>query len=158
MKESLFNIIASRIPGASVLDLFSGTGSLGIEALSRGASKAVFVDMSRECANIISQNLTHTKLSEKASVITGNVSSALKRPDMDKMQFDIIFMDPPYNKNLVQETLEILASGSFLYDGGLVAVERSLKDNVPERFGDLVLIRNQKYGDTVLTFYEFDKQ
>jgi len=89
-----------------VLDLFSGTGNLGIEALSRGAKDAVFVDKSEQCIGLIKENLLHTKLSEKSTTIKGEVVEILKRLSIKGEKYDLIFLDPPYNKSLVEETLK----------------------------------------------------
>ena len=99
VKESLFNIISGLIPKARVLDVYAGTGSIGIEALSRGAEFAVFVDKSNECSRIIRENLVSTKLIDKASVITGDIFITLNKISKNNKKFDIIFLDPPYKKS-----------------------------------------------------------
>lgn len=154
VKESLFNIISGYILDSNVLDLFAGTGNLGIEALSRGAYSAVFVDLSVECFNIINENLVHTKLADRATVITGEAVNVLDRLKVQNKKFDIIFLDPPYNKNLIQETLKIIDKNDIISDNGIVIAEKDIADIIPEEQGTLKLIRNQKYGDTVLAFYK----
>jgi 16S rRNA (guanine966-N2)-methyltransferase len=154
VKESLFNIITSYILDADVLDLFAGTGNLGIEALSRGAASAVFVDKSQECYNVIKDNLSHTKLEENAAVIAGDVFNTVDRLSKENKKFDIIFLDPPYNKNLIEETLKIIDKNDIINDNGIVITEKDIADIIPEEVGKLKLARNQKYGDTVLSFYK----
>lgn len=155
VKESLFNIISAYIPDATVLDLFAGTGNLGIEALSRGAKFAVFVDKSRECYNIIMENLNHTKLFDKAKVLTADVTAGLISTLNEVEKFDVIFLDPPYNKNLIQETLNFVIKSDIIKKNGIIVAERDVDDVLPEEIGNLRLIRNQKYGDTILSFYAF---
>lgn len=153
VKESLFNIISGVISDAVVLDLYAGTGNLGIEALSRGARKAVFVDRSRESVSVIRDNLTHTKLGDRAEIINNDVSVALKKLSRSNMKFDLIFLDPPYGKGLVQKTLELLVTYDIVKENCIVVAEHSALDEVPGEAGCLRLIREQKYGDTKLSFY-----
>lgn len=154
VKESLFNIIYGYVHDSDVLDLFAGTGSLGIEALSRGAKSAVFVDKSKDCFDIIKDNLNHTKLVDKATVIASEVIGALDRLKSENKKFDIIFLDPPYYKNLIEETLNIIDKNGIISDNGIVIAEKNIADIIPEELGMLKLVRNQKYGDTVLAFYK----
>jgi len=141
------------IAGAHILDLYAGTGSLGIEALSRGAEYAVFVDRSQECFRIIKENLEHTKLADKSLVIAGNVENAIKKLYEESKKFDIVFMDPPYNKNLVEETLNTLMENDIIKANGIIAAEMDIDDKVSERYGTFEKVRSQKYGDTVLTLF-----
>lgn len=149
-------MIAGFIPDADVLDLFAGTGSLGIEALSRGAKSAVFIDKSPECCKLIKDNLAHTKLSDRAEVFVGEIPGALEKLAERSIQFDIIFLDPPYGKNFIEEALKIIEKNDIINFKGIVAAERDVNDRVPDGVGKLKLIRNQRYGDTVLSFYAVD--
>lgn len=158
VKESLFNIIAPYLADAKVLDIFAGTGNLGIEALSRGAGEAVFIDKSPQCTDIIRENLIHTKLSHKAQILTGDAFNAISKLKGQGIKFDIVFMDPPYSKNMVQEALLSISDGVIIKDGTIVIAERDLDDPVDGEVGCLCLIRNQKYGDTVLSFYSVKGQ
>jgi len=144
--------LAGRIEGTDVLDLFAGTGNLGIEALSRGAASAVFIDKSPDCISVIKENLRHTKLDGRATVILGDVLAVLKKLSINNKKYDIIFMDPPYNKNLIQDTLKIIEENDIIKDSGIVVVERSIKDDIELNFEKLKLFRDQRYGDTVLSF------
>ena len=157
VKESLFNIISAYIPDCTVLDLFAGTGNLGIEALSRGAKFALFVDKSRECYNIIMENLIHTKLTDKAKVLTYEIGQGLFNIIKEMGKFDIIFLDPPYNKNLIQETLNYIIKSDIINENGIIVAERDVDDILPEKVGNFKLIRNQKYGDTIISFYIGDQ-
>lgn len=135
------------------MDLYSGTGNLGIEALSRGAKFSVFIDKSPECYNIIMENLIHTKLIEKARVLTREVVPGLSDLSREKEKYDIVFLDPPYNKNLVEETLNTISKAEIINPDGIIIAERDVDDRVPAEIGNLKNVRNQKYGDTVLSFY-----
>lgn len=153
VKGGLFNILAADIPDAVVLDLFAGTGNLGIEALSRGAASVKFVDKSPESISIIKENLKNTKLESKSIVILGEVLTILKKIAASDEKYNIIFMDPPYNKNLIEETLNIIAKNDIIKENGIIVVERSVKDDVIPSNENLQHIKDRKYGDTVLSFY-----
>ncbi len=154
VKESLFNIISGMIPGAEVLDIFAGTGSIGIEALSRGADFAVFVDKSSECTRVIKENLVHTKLMDKASVITGDIFIILNKISKNNKKFDIIFLDPPYKKNLVVETLKCIEKNAIIKPEGIIIAEHGFDDGVPDEIGGFTRYRCQKYGITVISFFK----
>ena len=126
VKESLFNMINPDLYGCSFLDLFSGSGAIGIEAISRDADKAVFVDKSTVCADIIKANLEFTKLSENAEIITDDICSAIAELGVRGEKFDIIFMDPPYNHELERQVLEYLQDSSILDENTLIIVEADL--------------------------------
>ena len=153
VKESLFNIIAGYVAQAEVLDLYAGTGSLGIEALSRGAMNAVFVDRDRLAVSVIKDNLLHTRLMDRAEVINAAAAAALEGLSARGKSYDLIFLDPPYNKGLIPETITRICRLNILTPGGIIVSERSREDEVPEAVGCLKVLRNQRYGDTVLTFY-----
>jgi 16S rRNA (guanine(966)-N(2))-methyltransferase RsmD len=136
-----------------VLDIFAGTGSLGIEALSRGADQAVFLDKSSECCGIIKENLTYTKLAEKAEIYSIDFTAGIERLYREGRKFDIIIMDPPYNKNFIQEALKIIQNDDIIKDNGIIVVEHSISDSLTERYGRLESIDARKYGDTLLTIF-----
>lgn len=125
IKETLFNMIDPWIADSYFLDLFAGSGGIGIEALSRGAAEAVFVEKNSKAATVIKDNLNHTKLSDRATVIQSDVISALRRLD-GKYRFDYIFMDPPYNHLLEKEVLDCIKDLNILSEDGLIIVEASL--------------------------------
>ena len=126
IKETLFNIIQDEVPGSRFLDLFSGSGAIGIEALSRGAREAVFVERDRRACQCIRDNLQFTRLAERGRLIAGDVITALDRLD-GQGTFDLIFLDPPYNRLLEKEVLEKLAGCRLLTEDTLVIVEASLE-------------------------------
>lgn len=123
-KETLFNMIQMYIPDCRFLDLFAGCGGIGIEALSRGASGAVFIDNSRKAIAVINENLQHTGFSEKADVITADALTGLMQIE-HRGAFDVIFIDPPYNKGLEKQALEYLSRSRLVTDSTLIIVEAS---------------------------------
>ena len=125
IKETLFNILQNDLPGCHFLDLFAGSGAIGIEALSRGAAKAVFVDNSKEALSCIRQNLEKTHLADRAIVIGQDCAGAIHALDAKKMHFDIIFMDPPYNHDYEKEVLTWLSGHALLREEGIIVVEAS---------------------------------
>lgn len=156
VKGALFNIIASFVEGSGVLDVFGGTGSLGIEALSRGAEHAVFFDKSAESCAVIRDNLTHTKLLGRAEVHQTDFAAGIERLLRDKKKFDIILLDPPYNKNFIQETLKLLTKNDIMKDEGMIIAEHSVSDVLPAAFERFEAVDTRKYGDTMLTIYKQD--
>lgn len=143
VREALFSII--NVNGKSFLDLFAGSGAVGIEALSRGASNAVFVERSRKAANYIKRNLDKTKL--KGKIIGKSVSSTL---DNLENSFDFIFMDPPYKTKLVKKTLKKI--DAILKNDSTIIIEHPTNEEFTN--SEFKIIKNKIYGDTSLTFLE----
>lgn len=154
VKENLFNIIAPYISGSNVLDLFAGTGSLGIEALSRGADSAVFCDQSKYSYDVIKNNLEHTKLVEKSEVFLGEAQLIMKKLSQRGKKFDIIFLDPPYKKEIVPGILQDLENYGVLDKKVLIVAETDIIDELPQETGTLCVSKQQIYGNTKLTFYK----
>ena len=123
IKETLFNMLQNNLPGSHFLDLFAGSGGIGIEALSRGAAEAVFVDNSREALACIRENLIKTRLAEKAMVLGQDCAGAIRLLDARKMHFDIIFMDPPYRKGFEEKIIPYLLESSLVREGTQIIVE-----------------------------------
>lgn len=158
IKESLFNILGAFVYDKNVLDMFSGTGNLALEALSRGASHATMVDMALESISIIKFNTTHTKLNDKATILKSDIFTAIKKFHQNKMKFDIIFCDPPYHKELCMKSLQILHEYPVLSDDGIIIMEHSLEDILPDKYEEFSLLRRQKYGSTTqISIYENTK-
>lgn len=151
IKESLFNIIAADLYECRFLDLFSGSGSMGIEAISRGAKKAVFVDNNRNSVAVINENIKATRFEERAEVMNCDVSNAIARLGGLGEKFDIIFMDPPYNKGLVESALTYIVKENILADDGYIIAEQSQEDKIPEVQG-LEVFRIKDYKITKMTF------
>lgn len=128
IKESFFNIISPQLYQAEFLDLFSGSGGIGIEALSRGALTAVFVDESPQSINVIKDNLTRARFTDRAEVVKGSVMSVIASLGARGKRFDIVFMDPPYGKGLVEAALEAIQSADILKDDGFIVAEQSVDE------------------------------
>lgn len=156
VKESLFNIINPYIMDGDILDLFAGTGSLGIECLSRGANKCVFVDLNRSSIDIVKSNIKKARVEENSEVMNVDFKSAIERVKNNSYKFDIIFMDPPYYKDMFQDALERIDKANILKEDGIIVVEHDTKQEFPENVGNLVKNRNKKYGNTTLTFYSME--
>ena len=150
VKEALFSIIQFDIPGAKVLDLFGGTGQLGIEALSRGASSAVFVDAAESACKLIRENLKRTKLEGQGRVIRSDYMEFLKR---NREQYDIIFLDPPYAEVFLENALKFITEIDILQSNGIIVTERPLDKEMPWEYEGYQRSRDYKYGKILLTVY-----
>ena len=150
VKEALFSIIQFEIPCARVLDLFGGTGQLGIEALSRGAKSAVFVDESEKACTLIRENLKRTKLSENGKVIRSDYMQYLQNC---RETFDIVFLDPPYAEVFLENALNKLTEIDILQSGGIIVAERPVGKELPWEFEGFQRSKDYKYGQTLLTIY-----
>jgi len=158
VKEALFNILQTRVRGSDFLDLFAGNGGIGIEALSRGARSAVFVDHSPACTKVIRTNLKIAHLEQAETVVlTMPVAPAIKRLERAGRQFDIIFLDPPYGRRMVEQTFALLESTSLIRTGGLVVAEYGAKEEIDLSASKFECMRQEKYGDTVLGFFSLRK-
>ena len=154
VKENLFNIITARVAGAAVLDLYAGTGSLAIEALSRGANSAVLVEDDKAAIEAIERNLEATKLSNRAVLRQSPVRQALARLVAQNQAFDLILLDPPYKIDESELEIVLEKAASCLNKPGLVVLEH--RSDLPEiKLGaELFLVDRRRYGDTALSFYE----
>jgi 16S rRNA (guanine(966)-N(2))-methyltransferase RsmD len=150
VKQALFNILGGKVAGAVFLDLYAGAGGIGIEALSRGAERVVFVDVSRDSLNVIKHNIEQMGFGERAEVVAAKAEAYLKKT---AGPFDIVFLDPPYAGEL-QPLLELVAAAAVVKPDGIVIAEHFKKQPSPERAGGIALFREAKYGDTVLAFYK----
>ena len=154
VKEALFSIIHFDIPGAKVLDLFGGTGQLGIEALSRGADNAVFVDAREDACKIIRENLKRTKLETQGRVVRSDYLEYLRR---SREKFDIIILDPPYAEVFLENALNCIAEIDILQTGGIIVTERPLEKALEFSFLGYTRSRDYKYGKTLLALYRKDQ-
>ncbi len=153
VKEAIFSIIHFDIPGARVLDLFGGTGQLGIEALSRGAKSAVFVDSGDKACALIKENLRRTKLEADGKVIRADYLEYLKRC---RERFDIVLLDPPYAEVFLENALKKLAEIDILETGGIIVAERPVGKELPWDFPGFTRSKDYKYGQTLITLYRKD--
>lgn len=153
VKEAIFSMIQFETEGRRVLDLFAGSGQLGIEALSRGAAYATFTDMSAESVDIVKKNLLVTYLEKNSEVLRTEAISFLRT---NKKKYDIVFMDPPYSKGILQETLPYVVGN--VNDGGVIICEHPYGEEMPERVGDFSLYRDYKYGKIGITVYRMSEE
>ena len=153
VKEALFSIIQFDIPTARVLDLFGGTGQLGIEALSRGAKSAVFVDAQETACRLIKENLRRTRLEQDAKVVRADYMDYLKRC---REKYDIIFLDPPYAEVFLENALKCITEIDILQSGGIIVAERPLGKELPWEFDGYTRSKDYKYGKVLLTIYRKD--
>ena len=154
IKESVFNSLQNYIAESCVVDLFSGSGSLGIEALSRNAKQVYFVEMSNTHANCIQKNLEKTRFTEKAVIVQRDIKAGIKWLNCHKITADLIFMDPPYDQNLVEETIYFLSNHDIMKNQGILVVEHSCTERIPEIIGKYKCIKQKKYGNTCVTYFE----
>ena len=152
VKENIFNMIAPYVADAVVLDLFAGTGALSLEAISRGAAKAVLCEQSASSQKIIRQNLSKTGFSEACTLICGDCFTYLAKCSQ---KFTLIFLDPPYNTGLLEKALHGIARCGCLADGGLVVAECDGPER-PEAVEGLTLVKERKYGRTYILIYTLD--
>ena len=153
VKEALFSVIHFDLPGARILDLFGGTGQLGIEALSRGAKSAVFVDQREDACRLIRENLKRTKLEADAKVVRSDYLDYLKRC---RETFDIILLDPPYAEVFLENALKCITEIDILQSGGIIVAERPLDKELPFEFEGYTRSKDYKYGKILITLYRKD--
>jgi 16S rRNA (guanine966-N2)-methyltransferase len=153
VKESVFGILAETPIDASVLDLFAGTGNLGLEALSRGASSAVLIDKNIQSIKIMMENSILTNLTGTAVICREDVIQALRRLEGERKSFDLIFCDPPYNLGLAPRVLQLLDGNGVLRAGGIFVLEHSRHEKLPDGLKRIVAYRSEFYGETVVSFF-----
>jgi len=159
-KESLFNIISANVRGARVLDLFCGSGAIGLEALSRGAAHAVFVDNAQPAINATLQNIEKTRLAHLAELVKLPAAQAISKLSATGRAFDIIFMDPPYETELLKEMLCLIAKANILAKDGMIIAETDTKLNVANPVdlpAELCLTDTRVYGRACFLFYEYEQ-
>ena len=154
-REALFNILGNDVCGAKVLDLFAGTGALGLEALSRGADSALFIDKSQSAIGMIDKNIQLTGFSDKVTVLKRDLSKKnfLDGKYIPGEGFSLVFLDPPYKTNLAEELLAQLGRGSYVATKGVVVAESSVSVQLPENTGLLKCYDKRQYGDTAFWLY-----
>jgi 16S rRNA (guanine(966)-N(2))-methyltransferase RsmD len=153
VKEALFSIIQFELPGATVLDLFGGTGQLGIEAISRGAQSAVFVDAREDACKLIRENLRRTRFEKEGKVIRADYLDYLKRC---KEKFSVILLDPPYSEVFLENSLKMITEIDILKSGGIIVAERPVGKDLPWDFPGFTRSKDYKYGKILLTLYRKD--
>lgn len=156
VKESLFNILPRDFSGLAVLDLYAGSGNLSIEALSRGAERAVLVDSSARSTEAIKENLIRAGFAEQAEVWLSPVARALRSLAKRGSAFDVIFLDPPYDRGLIRPALKIIARANLLRASGLIVAEHSAREEVASPIDGLSLYDQRRCGDTLLSFFRHE--
>ncbi len=154
-RESLFNIIAAYCPGARVLDLYAGSGALGLEAVSRGAEYAVFCDMSREAARVIRLNIESLGVPDRCRLLHMPDARAAELLGREGERFDLVFLDPPYRMDCTQ-AFRMLDKAGILLEGALIAAEHAA-DSAQRPSGAYRLTDERKYRDTVISFYKYER-
>ena len=150
VKESVFNIVQFDVEGRRVLDLFGGTGQMGIEALSRGAASCTFVDVRKEAAAVIRANLAHTKLEEQGKVVQGDYLAFLTGC---REKFDLVFLDPPYGAGMLEKALEAIAKIDIMTENGIIVCESAAESALPELAAPYAKGRDYRYGKIKITLY-----
>ena len=149
VKESLFNILQFNISGSSFVDLFAGSGQIGLEALSRGADRGYFVESSREAAGLIRQNILSTGFEDRAELFMGDYKSFFRQKQQES--FDIIYIDPPYYENMFLSAAEL--SSMYVKPAGLIICEHPTTEELPQRIGEAIAGKSYRYGKIELTIY-----
>jgi 16S rRNA (guanine966-N2)-methyltransferase len=154
VKESLFSILADRIIGARVLDLFCGAGTLGIECLSRGSESVVMIDISRPAQTAAVRNITALGIGDRVEFLTMDYLRALRNLAGRREQFNLIFLDPPYFKGFAAPAMAAMRSGALPAAGGLLVYRHHKKENAANLDEEWEIVRQRQIGDAILTFYQ----
>lgn len=155
VKEAMFSMIGPFFDGGQALDLFAGTGGLGIEALSRGIDKAVFVDSDRQSIGIVRINVEAARMQDRAEIYCNTAERALKTLEKRGIAFRLVFLDPPYRMKNADELMLDMASRGLLEEGAVLAVEHESGYRYPERFGGFELRKLALYGETAVAIYDY---
>lgn len=158
VKGSVFNIIGTLMEGAEVVDLFAGTGNVGLECWSRGAAAVTFIDMSKEALRLVRSNIAKCHAEADCTVIKGNTIQVVESLSKAGKRYDFAFCDPPYNKGLVQAVVAVLAKNPFIKPGGYMVVEHSAHDPLPDFPEGYELVRNKIYGETIIDFVYYNNK
>ncbi|MED0756743.1 16S rRNA (guanine(966)-N(2))-methyltransferase RsmD [Aneurinibacillus thermoaerophilus] len=154
VKEAIFSMIGPYFEGGLVLDLYAGTGGLGIEALSRGAERCIFIDANRKAVHVIFQNLGTTGLRDQAEVYRNDANRALNALKKRKLSFRIVFLDPPYAEQQIESQIAMMIDYRLLAPGAVIVAEHDAKDILCNRIGGVVKIKEVTYGQTTITIYK----
>ncbi|MBU1342057.1 MAG: 16S rRNA (guanine(966)-N(2))-methyltransferase RsmD [Proteobacteria bacterium] len=149
VREAVFNILGQRVKNATVLDLFAGSGALGIEALSRGASHATFIDLA---CDVILENLNRCRFEEKATVLSYDLIKGIIPKSLKGQIFDLIFIDPPYGKGYIEHILEKESFADLLNENGVIIAEQPCKESLQINCSALDIYRQKKYSKTIISF------
>ena len=153
IREAIFNVISKKVPGAKVLDIFAGSGAYGLEALSRGAESAVFVDNAEDCCDVISKNIRTLGLNEDSSIKRCDVFDIIEGINSKKYKFDLIFADPPYDMGLAKKVLIMVNQYDILSSSGLLIIEHSKHESLPELEGKLSFFKQKTYKNINISYF-----
>jgi 16S rRNA (guanine966-N2)-methyltransferase len=154
VKESIFNMIGPYFDGGTVLDLFAGSGGLGIEALSRGVEKGIFVDRNPKAIETLKANITACHFDDIVEIYRNDADRAIKAVIKREMKFSMILLDPPYHLKKLEKLIETIDEEDLLLSGGTLVAEHSTDDDLPDEIGKLKKVRHEKYGKTIaVTIY-----
>lgn len=157
VKESIYDIIQNKVYGSVVLDVFSGTGSLGLESASRGAKVCYLVDRSPEAFNLLKQNVINLKFEDKCHCLNMDSYKALELFAEKGILFDIIFIDPPYSKEMIPPAIELIDKNKILDKKGLIITKIDTKEEIYEGTNNVKVYDHRKYGNTTICFYKYDE-
>ena len=155
VKEAIFSIISEKITDCTFLDLYSGTGSIAIEALSRGAKKAILIEQDREAVKIIIENINSCRFEKKSRAYKNDVIRAIEILSRKAETFDIIFLDPPYKENVSENTIKKLSDFKLLKENGMIISEHSNYEKLPDEIGEFVKYDERDYNKKILSFYKY---
>lgn len=153
VKEAVFSILKDDIYGATVLDLFSGSGALGIEALSRGAEKCYFNDKSKACCDLIRKNLSHTKLEHCSEIFCSDFAEIITFFRKKGLKFDLILLDPPYASGFYEDAIELISKNHIYSDYATIYCEHSAATKLPEKIGVFSKVKTKKYGTVAVSIF-----
>ncbi len=153
VRETLFNVLGQRCDGLTVLDLFAGTGALGLEAVSRGAIKAVLVDRGPEALELCRQNVAALKFEDRVEILKASALEAVAALGRKKAIFELVFSDPPYALNAGVSVLEALQAAKIVSEGGVAVIEHGKEEQLPERVGEFVQIDERDFGTAIVTMF-----
>lgn len=157
IREAIFQILPKDWEGKRVLDLYAGCGSFGLEALSRGAEYVVFVEKGGFVLNVLRKNIDSCRYREKASILMLNVLKAIPYLGSREERFDVVFVDPPFERNLASETMELLDENKLIRDNGWVILRHSIKETVNVSYGEISLFDQRRYGRSLVSFFIKEK-
>lgn len=155
VKEAMFSIIQGYVPDSVVIDVFAGTGSLGLEAASRGAKEVYLVDKSQITFPLLKENIENLKFEDFCTGLNMDSYEALRTLAKKDKVFDIIFIDPPYCKEMIPEAIKIVKENKLLKENGIIVTKIDSIEDIYEGFEDIILIRSKKYGNTTICFYKY---
>ena len=156
IKEAIFSIIGDKVVDAKFLDLYSGTGNIAIEALSRGAKRGVMIEQDKEALRIIIDNIDTLGLTNVSRAYKNDVSRAIEILGRKNEKFDIIFLDPPYKENISISTIGKVSENNILAEGGIIISEHSIYEKMPEKIGSFVKYDERNYNKKIVTFYCYE--